>query len=77
MKPDSLNVLTIHAEAEGIACLELFRDFLDKTKDSGIELIPLSNLLKNTVGIPSAEIRPCVLPGREGWLACQSPKNWN
>lgn len=72
MKPGSLNVLTIHAEAEGIACLELFRDFLDKARDSGIELVPLSKLLENAGEIPCAEIRPCDLPGREGWLACQS-----
>lgn len=75
IKPDSLNVLTIHAEAEGIACLELFRDFLDKAEKSGIELVPLSKLLGNGGEIPCAEIRPCDLPGREGWLACQSPEN--
>lgn len=72
MRPDSLNVLTIHAEAEGIACLGLFRDFLDKTRNSGIELVPLSKLLENAGEIPCAEIRQCNLPGREGWVACQS-----
>ncbi len=72
MKPDRLNVLTIHAEAEGIACLDIFRDFLVKTRNAGIEFVPLSNLLENTAEIPCAEIRPCNLPGREGWLACQS-----
>ncbi|MFA6293149.1 MAG: 4-deoxy-4-formamido-L-arabinose-phosphoundecaprenol deformylase [Victivallales bacterium] len=72
MKPDRLNVLTIHAEAEGIACLDIFRDFLVKTRNAGIEFVPLSKLLVNTAEIPCAEIRPCNMPGREGWISCQS-----
>ncbi|MCX6984344.1 MAG: 4-deoxy-4-formamido-L-arabinose-phosphoundecaprenol deformylase [Lentisphaerae bacterium] len=72
MKPDRLNVLTIHAEAEGIACLGIFSDFLAKARSSGIEFVPLSKLLEDTGEIPCAEIRPCNIPGREGWVACQS-----
>ena len=72
MKPDRLNVLTIHAEAEGIACFDIFQDFLSRCRNSGIELVPLSKLLENTGEIPGIEIRPCNMPGREGWIACQS-----
>jgi undecaprenyl phosphate-alpha-L-ara4FN deformylase len=72
MKPDRLNVLTIHAEAEGIACFDIFQDFLARCQNSGIELVPLSKLLENTGEIPGIEIRPCDMPGREGWIACQS-----
>ncbi|HCE46630.1 MAG TPA: 4-deoxy-4-formamido-L-arabinose-phosphoundecaprenol deformylase [Lentisphaeria bacterium] len=71
VKPDSLNVLTIHAEAEGIACLGMFSDFLDKARKSGIGFVPLSKLLEDIGEIPGAEIRPCNMPGREGWTACQ------
>jgi undecaprenyl phosphate-alpha-L-ara4FN deformylase len=72
MKPDRLNVLTIHAEAEGIACLDIFHDFLDKARNSGIKFVPLSKLLANSSEIPCAKIQQCDIPGREGWLACQS-----
>ena len=72
MKPDRLNVLTIHAEAEGIACLDIFEDFLVKTRNAGIEFAPLSKLLNNRGEIPGAAVRPVNMPGREGWLACQS-----
>lgn len=72
MKPDRLNVLTIHAEAEGIACFDIFQDFLARCRNSEIELVPLSKLLENTGEIPGLEIRPCDMPGREGWIACQS-----
>lgn len=70
--PDRLNVLTIHAEVEGIACLNLFKDFLKQAQERGISLVPLGNLLPESAGIGKAALVPGLIPGREGWVACQT-----
>ncbi len=63
-------VLTIHAEAEGIACASLFRDFLQQARARGIELVPLSELLPpDTAQLDTAPFVYAPIPGREGWVA--------
>lgn len=69
--PDRLNVLTIHAEAEGIGCLALFAYFLEKAARRGILFVPLGELLHRRPEIAESGIRVGSVPGREGWLACQ------
>jgi undecaprenyl phosphate-alpha-L-ara4FN deformylase len=71
VKPDALNVLTIHAEAEGISCLRLFEDFVDKARQQDIEFVPLGMLFNDSVSIDTSEILPCEAAGREGWISCQ------
>ena len=39
IRPDKLNVLTIHAEVEGIVCLEMFDRFLKMGKSIGAEFV--------------------------------------
>lgn len=68
---DRLHVLTIHAEVEGIVCLALFRDFLDKAAQRGITFGPLGGLLSRRTGIAESGIRRTAVAGRDGWLACQ------
>lgn len=71
--PDGMNLLTIHAEAEGGICADLFDDFLSMAKARGIEFCAPGDLLPQDVStIPSGSIRSGVLPGREGWMALQS-----
>lgn len=70
-RPDDLNVLTIHAEAEGIACLELFDSFLTNAKYRGVEFQKLSNLLEKDPVATTAKLFPTVISGREGWVAMQ------
>ncbi|EFK09668.1 polysaccharide deacetylase [delta proteobacterium NaphS2] len=67
-----LNVLTIHAEVEGIACLDMFERFLLSLRSMGGNMVPLGQLLKHTTHIETAVIEPREMPGREGWLACQT-----
>ena len=67
-----LNVLTIHAEVEGILCLEMFDRFLKAARSMGANLVPLGELLNRTPDIETARIEPREIPGREGWVACQS-----
>jgi undecaprenyl phosphate-alpha-L-ara4FN deformylase len=71
IQPDALNVLAIHAEAEGIACLGLFEDFLEKASASGISLVPLGDMLPPLETIPAGRIVSRAIPGREGDVACQ------
>ena len=69
--PDKLNVLTIHAEAEGGCCAELFDDFLKRGQERGIKFVPLGRMLLKGPAYPQAQIVPREIAGREGWVACQ------
>jgi hypothetical protein len=42
MRPDRLNVLTIHAEVEGGICRDLFERFVTTARSRGISFVPLS-----------------------------------
>jgi undecaprenyl phosphate-alpha-L-ara4FN deformylase len=70
-KRDELNVLTIHAEAEGGICRAMFADFLEKTRMNKIHFRPLGDLLPSCQHIDQNEIVTRRLPGREGWTSCQ------
>jgi len=56
MAPDKLNVLTIHAEVEGMKKIALFRSLLEQVRERRIQVKRLDdlagNLLKNTSSIP-------------------------
>jgi undecaprenyl phosphate-alpha-L-ara4FN deformylase len=71
LKSGGLNVLTIHAEVEGIACLPVFRKFLHKAADRGVSLVPLGELLPAPADIPPGVMAAAEIPGREGWLSLQ------
>ena len=71
IQPDACNILTIHAEVEGVGCLDLFTDFLNKAERQGISFESLGATLTRTDTIPEAGIVPKTLAGREGWLAWQ------
>ena len=72
LRPDGLNVLTIHAEVEGIVCATMFEDFLDQAASKGIVFVPLGRLLEETSQIGRSPVVPREMPGREGWMACQA-----
>jgi undecaprenyl phosphate-alpha-L-ara4FN deformylase len=72
IKPGQLNVLTIHAEVEGIVCSGLFEDFLTHAIERNIVFVPLGNLLPAQVDtIPPGGIGTGTLPGREGSVCMQ------
>jgi undecaprenyl phosphate-alpha-L-ara4FN deformylase len=71
MKPESLNVLTIHAEVEGMSCLDLFREFLEQLRIQGGNWVPLGQLLPPADQIPGAVIGRQKVEGREGWVSVQ------
>lgn len=70
LQPNALNVLTLHAEVEGIICADLFGEFLDKALAQGIEFIALGELLPPDE-VPMGKIVQQTIPGREGWVAIQ------
>ncbi|MGD9161189.1 MAG: 4-deoxy-4-formamido-L-arabinose-phosphoundecaprenol deformylase [Desulfobacteraceae bacterium] len=72
VRPEALNVLSIHAEVEGISCFSLFEDFLYKARQRGIEFAPLGMLFQDTAHIDTSEIIPCEATGRDGWVSCQN-----
>ena len=72
VRPDRLNVLTIHAEVEGIRCAELFDRFVREAHDREIEFVPLGDLLPCDDVVERGSIHSGGLPGREGWVCRQT-----
>lgn len=70
---DRPNVLTIHAEVEGIACKEMFARFLEKSVSSRVRLMPLGTLLQEGRPTSCAAVIRKEIRGREGWVANQGP----
>ncbi len=72
LREDALNVLTIHAEAEGGKCAPMFDDYLDRVLKLGYRVIPLCEAaeeVKDTA--PEGRVELKEFPGREGVLAVQ------
>lgn len=72
IQPARLNVLTIHAEVEGIVCLALFRDFLDKAGQRNIVFESLGDILCHNLEIAESGICQAAVAVRDGWVACQT-----
>ena len=71
IRPRNLNVLTIHAEVEGIARQSLFEKFLRLARSKGLGFVPLESLLDGAGKIEDGRIVKKEIPGRQGWVACQ------
>jgi peptidoglycan/xylan/chitin deacetylase (PgdA/CDA1 family) len=75
LKPDSLNILTIHAELEGMKQQPLFRSFLKLAQERGIRIVRLDDqvreLLLSPAAIPACDLVPGTIDGRSGTLAVQ------
>ena len=76
LKPSGPNVLTIHAELEGMKYLALFRQFLEQARSRDLRIVLLRDLaaiiLKDPASIPSCDLVPGTVDGRSGTLAVQS-----
>ncbi len=72
LRPDALNVLCIHAEAEGAACFPLFQDFYQRLDALGASFTALGDLLPIDLStLPAAPMTLAQQPGREGLIALQ------
>jgi len=76
LREDRLNVLTIHAEIEGMGKQALFLDLLKAFKERGVTYQRLDttaeSLLKNRSAIPVREVVMDTIDGRSGLLATQA-----
>jgi len=75
LRSDRPNVLTIHAELEGMRHLDMFRRFLEKAKSHDIRFVlardVASNLLADPSKVPVCDLVPGTVDGRSGTLAVQ------
>jgi len=71
IRPDRLNVLTIHAEVEGISGLSAFEHFLARAEKRRIVFEPLGALASTAPDIAESGVRRSSVDGRDGWVACQ------
>lgn len=72
LDPGKLNVLTVHAEVEGIVCAPMFEDFLSKAVSRGAAFVPLGQLPEDISELSGSVVVPKEVPGRESWMACQA-----
>ncbi|MBU4198521.1 MAG: 4-deoxy-4-formamido-L-arabinose-phosphoundecaprenol deformylase [Verrucomicrobia bacterium] len=70
--PNQLNVLTIHAEAEGISCRTMFRAFIEKALAQGHNFTTLGKVLCAASSVPPGAIVRGQVEGRDGWVAMQA-----
>ncbi|MBI3291407.1 MAG: 4-deoxy-4-formamido-L-arabinose-phosphoundecaprenol deformylase [Elusimicrobia bacterium] len=77
LRPNGLNVLTVHTEVEGTALLEWFREFLLALRRAGIGIKRLeeiaSQCLEAPQTVPSCSVVRRNVPGRAGVVSCQGP----
>ncbi|MFA7185028.1 MAG: 4-deoxy-4-formamido-L-arabinose-phosphoundecaprenol deformylase [Victivallales bacterium] len=71
LKPGKLNVLTIHAEAEGGKCLAMFEQYMVRAREAGWNFVTLGELAAEAGDIPEDRVVQKSFPGREGWLGVQ------
>jgi undecaprenyl phosphate-alpha-L-ara4FN deformylase len=72
IKSDRLNILTIHAEVEGIARLDMFEAFLEMAGAKKIFFMPLGAFLTEDIKIEQAPMIKKTIEGREGWISWQA-----
>jgi undecaprenyl phosphate-alpha-L-ara4FN deformylase len=72
LNPSGLNVLAVHAEVEGIACLRLFDGFLKSARSRGWSFSPLGAELDRGAAIGTGGMARVEIPGREGWISAQT-----
>lgn len=73
LRPRAYNVLTIHAEVEGIVASGFFEDFIRSANSAGFEFLPLSALIPEDRGaLPVARVEAREIEGREGWISVRA-----
>ncbi|MBI4582435.1 MAG: 4-deoxy-4-formamido-L-arabinose-phosphoundecaprenol deformylase [Planctomycetes bacterium] len=71
-RPGQTEVLTVHAETEGLAYRPLFRDLLARHRDRGVIPITLAEVareLGEQGPLPEKAVALCEIPGRAGKVA--------
>jgi undecaprenyl phosphate-alpha-L-ara4FN deformylase len=75
LRADRPNVLTAHAEIEGMARLDWFREFLKGVRERAVRIVRLdaiaNRLLKDRASLPVCDLVQALIDGRSGTLATQ------
>jgi undecaprenyl phosphate-alpha-L-ara4FN deformylase len=71
VRPGTLNVLTIHAEVEGIVCAGLFDAFLSDCAARDIQPVPLTRLLDGAAPYAQDTLIQAPIAGRDGNVCWQ------
>jgi peptidoglycan/xylan/chitin deacetylase (PgdA/CDA1 family) len=75
LRPSTPNMLTIHAELEGMKYLSLFRSFLEQARSRRLRFVLLRDLAQDVLSspssIPSCDLVQGTVDGRTGTLAVQ------
>jgi undecaprenyl phosphate-alpha-L-ara4FN deformylase len=76
LRPDRLNVFTLHAEIEGMGRREIFRELLAACRDSGAEFVRLDaearRILSDRAAVPVCDQAMAPIDGRSGLVATQA-----
>ena len=78
LRPESLNVFTMHAEIEGMARRSLFRRFMELCREGKVEFVRLEDVARHCLAhresIPVCDLAQGSVDGRSGLLAVQQGK---
>lgn len=76
LRPDHLEVFTLHAEIEGMSRLDWFGQFIDAVKAQGVEVVDIDVEGRNIAGragdLPICDLVQGAVDGRSGTLAVQA-----
>jgi undecaprenyl phosphate-alpha-L-ara4FN deformylase len=76
LRPDRLNVFTLHAEIEGMGRRGIFREFLAACRASGVEFVRLEDearrILSDRAAVPVCDQLMAPIDGRSGLVATQA-----
>ncbi len=73
LNPEKINVMTLHAEVEGIVAQAQLHALLDGVRNRGGRIAPLGELIEANAVAPQCSLERAEIAGREGWLAVQGP----
>ncbi|HKB55989.1 MAG TPA: polysaccharide deacetylase family protein [Lacunisphaera sp.] len=77
LRPDALNVYTLHAEIEGMGRRTIFQELLAALKKAGVAVVSLEEaareLLARREAIPVCDMVQASVDGRSGLVATQGP----
>ena len=75
MRPDAVNVHTVHAETEGMGQLEIFAALVRALKERGAAFVQVAQIAEqlDREALPRCPVIRATLDGRAGWISAQGP----
>jgi hypothetical protein len=75
VRPDALNVHTVHAETEGMGQFDTFAALVRALKDRGAAFVRIVDIAArlDLEALPRCPVIRTSLDGRAGWISAQGP----